>query len=205
MDIETYKLSRTFLFRHHTLRTLRDILGRAATAGVPASQCITQWFIDQYLGHHAYPPHSKWQRINFLEGVESSDEGFSMSVGQTSRPSNALTHIPRHPRRVHKNEVWSIFASHSEWILSLIETHRDLKNKVNSQSWKIFFFTVSQLRQSALSNRDTNGRWGIKDEEGKQMVKKPISSSSLFYKEAATQPTSSKVRMAKIKRASITV
>jgi hypothetical protein len=29
MDIETYKLSRTFLFQHHTLRTMRDILNGA--------------------------------------------------------------------------------------------------------------------------------------------------------------------------------
>ena len=166
MDIETYKLSRTFLFRHHTLRTMRDILDRAAAAGVPASQCTPQWFIDQYLSYHAYPSHSKWQRINFLEGVESSDEGSSMPAKQTSYPPNAQTHIPRHLRQVHKNEVWSIFASHSEWILSLIENHKDLKSKVNSQSWKIFFLTVSQLRQRALSDQDTDGKWGIRDEKG---------------------------------------
>jgi hypothetical protein len=198
MDIETYKLSRTFLFRHHTLRTMRDILDKAATVGVLANQCTPQWFIDQYLSHYAYPSHSKWQRINFLEGVDSSDEGSSIPAKQTC-PSDAQTHIPRHLRQVHKNEIWSIFASHSEWILSLVENHKDLKSKVNSQSWKIFFLTASQLRQRALSNQDTDGKWGIKDEKGEQMDKQPILSSSLSNKEAASQPTVSKVKKAKTK------
>ena len=207
MDIETYKLSRTFLFRHHTLRIMRDILHNAAAAGVPASRCTPQWFIDQYLGHHAYPSHGKWQRINFLEGVESSDEGFSKSAGQPSPPSNAQTHIPRHLRQVHKNEVWSIFASHSEWILSLVENHKDLKSKVNSQSWKIFFLTVSQLRQKALSDQDTNGRWGIKD-EGEQMDNQPKSNipvSTSSSKTAESQPTVSKVKKSKTKKSYIEV
>lgn len=184
MDVETYKLSRTFLFRHHTLRTMRDILNTAAAAGVPASRCTPQWFIDQYISHHAYPSCSKWQRINFLDGVESSDEGSSMPA-QTSCPPNAQTHMPRHLRRVHKNEVWSIFASHSEWILSLIENHKDLKGKVNGQSWKIFFMTVPHLRERALVDQDTDGKWGIKDERGEQMDKQLILSSSLPKKAVA--------------------
>jgi hypothetical protein len=208
MDIETYKLSRTFLFRHHTLRTMRDILNRAAAAGVPASQCTPQWFIDQYISHHAYPSHSKWQRINFLEEVESSDEGFSMPAKQTSRPPDAQTHMPRHLRRVHKNEVWSIFASHSEWILSLIENHKDLKGKVHGQSWKIFFLTVPQLRERALFSQDTDGRWGIKDEKDEQMDKQLISnilSPSLPNKAAASQPAMSKVKKYKKKKSSTKV
>jgi hypothetical protein len=208
MDIETYKLSRTFLFRHHTLRTMRDILNRAAADGVPASQCTPQWFIDQYLCHHAYPSHSKWQRINFLEGVESSDEGSGIPAGQTSRPPNAQTHTQRHLRRVHKNEVWSIFASHSEWILSLIENHKDLKGKVNGQSWKIFFLTVPQLRQRALFGQDTDGRWGIKDEADEQIDKQLISnilSPSPPNKVAESQPTTAKVKKYKTKKLSIKV
>lgn len=203
MDVETYKLSRTFLFRHHTLRTMRDILKRAAAAGVPASQCTPQWFIDQYISHHAYPSCSKWQRINFLEGVESSDESSSTPAGQTSYPPDAQTHMPRHLRRVHKNELWSIFASHAEWILSLIENHRDLKGKVNSQSWKIFFTTVPQLRERALFNQDTDGRWGIKDEKGGQMDKHLISSVCLPKKAAASQPA--KVKKYKTKKLSTKV
>lgn len=199
MDIETYKLSRTFLFRHHTLKAIRNILDQAAAAGVPASQCTPQWFIDQYLSHHAYPSCSKWQRINFLEGVESSDEGSSMPAKQTP-PSDAQTHILRHLRQIHKNEVWSIFASHSEWILSLVENHKDLKSKVNSQSWRIFFLTVPQLRQRALSNQDTNGRWGIKDE---QMNKQSISKAS--NKAALSQSTISKVKKVKTNKSSIKV
>lgn len=204
MDVETYKLSRTFLFRHHTLRTMRDILDRAAAAGVPASQCTPQWFIDQYIGHHAYPSRSKWQRINFLEGVESSDEGFNIPSQQTSRPPDAQTHMPRHLRKVHKNEVWSIFASHSEWILSLVENHKDLKGKVNGQSWKIFLMTVPQLRERALFDQDTDGRWGIKDEKGEQTNKQLISkilSPSLFNK--ASQPIIPKVKKYKKKKSSI--
>jgi hypothetical protein len=205
MDVETYKLSRTFLFRHHTLRTMRDILNRAAAAGVPANQCTPQWFIDQYISHHAYPSCSKWQRINFLEGVESSDEGSSTPA---SCPPDAQTRMPRHLRRVHKNEVWSIFASHSEWILSLVENHRDLKGKVNGQSWKIFFLTVPQLRERALFNQDTDGRWGIKDEKGEQMDKQLI--SNILYlsppnKAAASQPAIPKVKKYKTKKASIKV
>jgi hypothetical protein len=193
MDIETYRLSRTFLFRHHTLRTMRDILNGAAAAATLASQCTPQWFIDQYISHHAYLSHSKWQRINFLEGADSSDEGSSMLAKPTSCPSDAQTHIPRHLRRVHKNELWSIFASHSEWILSLVENHKDLKSKVNGQSWKIFYLAVSQLRLRALLDYDTDGKWGIKDEKGEQMNKQPIFPSPSI-KAAASQPAMSKVK-----------
>jgi hypothetical protein len=202
MDIETYQLSRIFLFRHHTLRTMRDILDRAATAGIPASQCTPQWFIDQYLSHCAYPPHRKWQRINFLEGVESSDENSSIPAEQTSHPPDAQTHIPRHLRRVHKNEVWSIFVSHSEWILSLIENHKDLKGKVNSHSWRIFLSTVPELRQKAF-DQDTVGRWGIKDENIEEMDKNPISnisSPSLSTKAVVPQATTTKRINHKLKR-----
>jgi hypothetical protein len=176
---------------------MRDILKRAAAAGVPASQCTPQWFIDQYMSHHAYPSHSKWQRINFLEGVESSDESSSMPA---EHPSDAQTHMPRHLRRVHKNEVWSIFASHSEWILSLIENHKDLKGKVNGQSWKIFFLTVPQLRERALFDQDTDGRWGIKDEKDEQMDKQLISniiSPSSLSKATASE---SQLAMSKVKK-----
>lgn len=211
MDVETYKLSRTFLFRHHTLRTMRDILNRAAAAGVPANRCGAQWFIDQYSSHHAYPPQSKWQRMNFLEGVESSDEGSSMPAEQTSRPTDAQTRMPRHLRTVHKNEIWSIFASHSEWIMSLIENHKDLKSKVNGQSWRKFLMTIPQHRQRALYDHDTDGRWGIKDEkESEQMDKRlifNILSPSLPNKAAAStsQPTTSKVKKDKMRVSSIIV
>lgn len=211
MDVETYKLSRTFLFRHHTLRTMRDILNRAAATGVAAKRCSVQWFIDQYSSHHAYPPQSTWQRINFLEGVESSDEGSGMPAEQTSRPPDAQTRMPRHLRTVHKNEIWSIFASHSEWILSLVENHKDLKGKVNGQSWRTFFTTVPQHRQRALYDHDTDGRWGIKDEkEGEQMDKRLISnilSPSLPNEAApsASQPTTSKVKKDKTRVSSTIV
>ena len=183
---------------------MRDILNRAAAAGVPASQCTPQWFIDQYISHYAYPSHSKWQRINFLEGVESSDEGSSMPAIQTS-PSDAQTHIPRHLRRVHKNEVWSIFASYAKWILSLVENHKDLKGKVNGQSWKIFFMTVPQLREGALFNQDTDGRWGIEDEKGEQMNKQFVLLSSLPNKMAPSQPPIPKAKKYKTRKASTTI
>jgi hypothetical protein len=198
MDVETYKLSRTFLFRHHTLKTMRDILNQAAGEGVPAHRCTPQWILDQYFNHHAYPSRSRWQRINFLEGAESSDEGSP----HPEQPPDAQTHTPRHLRTVHKNEAWSIFASHSEWILSLVEKHKDLKSKVNTQSWKIFLIQVPQLRERALLNQDTDGRWGFKDEQGYQVEGAPIPDSfSPPPKEAVvSQPTILKEKKYKKKK-----
>ena len=166
MDVETYKLSKTFLFRHHTLRTLRDILVSHGH-GVPVYKRTPEWFIDHYLLGIAYPPHSKWCRINSLEDVESSDEDSGNNQGQISipRPDDAQTHRPRRLRTVHRNEVWSIFASHSEWIFSLIQTHKDLKGKVDAPAWGIFFMQIPQLRQKALLDEDTDGKWGLKDEQ----------------------------------------
>ncbi|KAI9512594.1 hypothetical protein F5148DRAFT_1162695 [Russula earlei] len=163
MDIETYSLSRSFLFRHHTLRVMRDILNNQG-ARVSAQRCTPQWFIDQYLHHYAYPSHSRWQRINYLEGAASSDDDSSHYQIPDDHPPDAQTHRPRHLRRVHKNEVWSIFVSHSEWIMSLVEKHKDLKSKVNTQSWRIFLMQVPQLRKGAILDEDTNGRWGLKDD-----------------------------------------
>lgn len=209
MDVETYHLSRTFLFRHHTLRTMRDILNRAIAAGVPTNIRTPQWFLENYSTHHAYPSHSKWRRVNFLEGVESSDEDSSLSAELISRPPDAQTHIPRHLRRVHQNEIWSIFASHSEWILSLVEKHHDLKGKVNGQSWRNFFLTVQQLRESAMFDQCTDGRWGIKDEkENEQMDKQLVSndpSPSLPNKDILSQPVTSTVKKYKMKKSSTIV
>jgi hypothetical protein len=167
MDVETYALSRSFLFRHHTLRAMRDIL-RSAGDGVPANLCTPQWFLENYLQHLAYPSQYRWQRINTLDDIESSDEGTSIASEHPSAvqpSSDAQTHRPRHLRTVHRNEVWSIFASHSKWILSLIEKHKDLKGKVNTQSWRIFLIQVPQLRQRAISYTNTAGKWGLLDEQ----------------------------------------
>jgi hypothetical protein len=172
---------------------MRDILNRSASDGVPAHKCTPQWFLEQYFIHHAYPSYSHWQRINFLEGAESSDEGSSL---HPEHPPDAQTHTPRHLRKVHKNEIWSIFASHSEWILSLVEKHKDLKTKVNTQSWKFFLIQVPQLRQRALFSQDTDGKWGLRDElEGDQMAKAPsniLPSSPPVPKEAKPQPATFK-------------
>lgn len=206
MDIETYKLSRTFLFRHHTLRLIRDILNTAGGGnGVPAHKCTPQWFLEQYFLHHAYPSRSKWQRINFLEGVESavesSDEGSGIDA-----PPDAQTHTPRLLRTIHKNEVWSIFGSHSEWILSLMEKHKDLKGKVNTQSWKYFIMHVPQLRQRALFNPDTDGKWGLKDEQGDQVDTSYIPPSSPpLPKAAVSQPQNHKGQKYKKKKPSTKV
>ena len=184
---------------------MRDILNGAAAATTPANQRTPSWFIDQYISHHAYPSRSKWQRINFLEGAESSDEG---SGTPASRPPDAQTHMPRHLRRVHKTEVWSIFASHSEWILSYVETHKDLKGKVNGQSWRSFFSKVPEDRERALFDQDTDGRWGVRDEKGEQMDKQFISNilyPSLPNKTAASQLAIPKVKKCKTKKASTKV
>lgn len=186
MDVETYKLSRTFLFRHHTLKTMRDILNRAAGDGIPAHKCTPSWFLEQYFNHHAYPSRFRWQRINFLEGVDSADEASGM---HPEPPPDAQTHIRRHLRTVHRNEVWSIFASHSEWILTLVEKHKDLKSKVNTQSWRIFSINVPQYRQEALLNQDTDGRWGLKDEQAYQMEKGSIPNSYPSPKVVVSPPT----------------
>jgi len=177
VDIETYKLSRTFLFRYHTLRTIRDIL-KSAGGDVSAQKCTPQWFLDNYFLHYAYPSRNKWKRTNYLEDVESSDEGTAWALELTSvqQPPDAQTLGPRHLRTVHRNEVWSIFASHSRWILSLVEKHKDLKGKVNTSSWRIFLVQIPQLRQRAMSDENTAGNWGLLDEEGSNKLPKiPIS------------------------------
>lgn len=165
MDIETYKLSRTFLFRHHTLRTLRDILSKYKS-GVSTHKRTPQWFLEQYFRGFAYPPRRRWSRINSAEGAESSDEAPNdLKQKSNSRPAGAPTRRPRHLRIVHKNEVWSIFASHSEWIFSLVQNHKDLKSEVHDSSWKPFHSKVPQFRKEAISVEETNGRWGLRDEQ----------------------------------------
>lgn len=165
MDVETYRLSRTFLFRHHTLRTMRNILS-SYKSGVPTHQRTPQWFLEHYFHGFAYPPHRRWSRINFIEDAESSDEGPNdLKQMSNSRPANAQTHRPRHLRIVHKNEVWSIFASHSEWIFSLVQNHKDLKGEVNGYAWQNFLEKVPLLRKRATSDEETDGKWGLRDEQ----------------------------------------
>ncbi|KAF8274089.1 hypothetical protein EI94DRAFT_985381 [Lactarius quietus] len=126
LDVQTYKLSRTFLYRHHTLRTMREILS-TYKSGVPTHKRTPQWFLEQYLSSFAYPSHRRWSRINSIEDAESSDEGPINSDWLSSKPASAQTHRPRHLRIVHKNEVWSIFASHSDGSLGLCKNTKTLR------------------------------------------------------------------------------
>jgi hypothetical protein len=153
---------------------MRDIL-ESAGGDVPAQKCTPQWFLDIYFLNYAYPSDSKWMRRNFLEDVESSDESTTraLELALVQRPPDAQTHGPRHLRTVHRNEVWSVFASHSKWILSLAEKHKDLKGKVNTSSWRIFFVQIPQLRQRAMLDENTAGNWGLLDEQGSNKI--PIS------------------------------
>ncbi|KAH9044480.1 hypothetical protein EDB85DRAFT_1909713 [Lactarius pseudohatsudake] len=145
MDVETYKLSRTFLFRHHTLRTMRDIL-KNYMSGVPTHKRTPQWFIEHYFRGFAYPPHRRWNRINSIEGAESSDESPNgMDEISSSRPANAKTYRPRHLRIVHKNE--------------------DLKGEVHGYGWESLRANVPRLRVSAMSDKETNRKWGLRDEQ----------------------------------------
>jgi hypothetical protein len=193
MDVETYKLSRTFLFRHHTLRALRDILMDYGD-GVPVNKRTPSWFLDHYVLSYAHPPHSKWRRINSLEDVESSDEDSGGSQNQISipRPDDAQTTRPRHLRTVHRNEIWSIFASHSEWIFSLIQKHKDLKDKVDAPTWGTFLMQVPRLRQKALLDAGTDGKWGLRDEQkGSYQISKADSADVLPNYQPEAQPTTS--------------
>jgi hypothetical protein len=197
MNVTTYKLSVTFLYRHHTLRTLRNILKRYGD-GVPIYKRTPKWFLNHYLLGFAYPPYCKWRRINSLEDVETSEEDSDNHQARISvpRPDNAKTHRLRHLRTVHKNEVWSIFASHSEWIFSLVQTHKDLKDKVDASAWGIFLTKVLQLRQKALLDEDTDGMWGLKDEQkGGYQNSKAITLNiplSIPKYKPSTQPNASK-------------
>jgi hypothetical protein len=193
MDVETYRLSRTFLFRHHTLRALRDILTSYGD-GVSVDKRTPSWFLDHYILSYAYPPHSKWHRINSLEDVESSDEDFGGSQNQISipRPDDAQTTRPRHLRTVHRNEIWSIFASHSEWIFSLIQKHKDLKDKVDASTWGTFLMQVPRLRQRALLDAGTDGKWGLRDEQkGGYQISKAVSVDDLPKYQPEIKPITS--------------
>ena len=193
IDVETYKLSRTFLFRHHTLRVMRDILSNYKS-GVPTHKRTPQWFIDQYFRGFAYPPHRCWSRINSIEDAESSDEGPDDLVRiSRSRPANAQTHRPRHLRIVHQNEVWSIFASHSEWIYSLVQNHKDLKGDIHGYSWESFLSKIPQLRKKAMSDEGTNGRWGLRDEQDGFQTKL-VADIPASIPKPISQPSASKKR-----------
>ncbi|KAI0275072.1 hypothetical protein BC834DRAFT_965512 [Gloeopeniophorella convolvens] len=167
MHVETYKLSRTFLFRYHTLWTMREII-KIQSEGVLPIKRTPEWFVTNYLAASAYPVHRLWRRINYLEDAETTDEG---SDGERDkrrrpigRPPDAQTRRKRLLRKVHSNEVRSIFASHVEWICRVLETNRDLRNKVNAHSWRKFLEEVPELRRRARNDATTNRRWGLRDE-----------------------------------------
>jgi hypothetical protein len=206
MDVETYKLSRTFLFRHHTLKAMRDIL-KTADPGILSQKCTPLWCLEQYLLHCAYPPHSRWQRSNFLRDVESSDEGSSKPLGHPSvcPPPDAQTHRPRYLRTVHRNEVWSVFASHSEWILSIVEKHKDLKGKVNAQHWRVFLLQVPQLRGSSMYNDETNGKWGLRDEQEAKQILGKATKPKILTSKAICQSTTPRNQKSKKKEMSAKV
>jgi hypothetical protein len=138
---------------------MRDIM-KTVGADVSAPKRTPLWFLEIYIRHYAQT-YRTTQRINFLEAVESSDDASSVMP----ELPDTQTHKLRHLRVVHRNEVWSIFASHSKWILSLVEKHKDLKGQVNTQSWRLFHYETQKLRQTAMRDEDTAGKWGLIDEQ----------------------------------------
>ena len=149
---------------------MRDILSNYM-GGVPTYRRSPQWFLEHYFRGFAYPSCRRWSRVHTLEDAESCDEGSSHFDQVTiSRPTNAQTHRPRHLRIVHKNEVWSILASHSDWLFSLVRKHKDLKGQVNAILWESFHAKVPALQKKALSDQGTHGRWGLQDEHWQRGV-----------------------------------
>jgi hypothetical protein len=88
--------------------------------------------------------------------------------------------------------------------MSLVEKHKDLKGKVNTQSWRIFLLQVPQHRQRAAYSHDTDGKWGLKDEqEGDQMARPPsniLPPSLPVSKKELSQPAALKNQKSKKKK-----
>ncbi|KAG2120875.1 uncharacterized protein F5147DRAFT_11508 [Suillus discolor] len=138
MDVYTFQLSENFFWRYRLLALMTKIVGEGRT---PLEKRTPEWFVSQYLERFAHPASDEHERLIYDSTDSDVDEG--------------RTHLPRHPRRIHRRDILGLFAAQSEWFVTDNEVKR--KRIFPFKPWNAFRKEVKKARWQAARN---NVIWG---------------------------------------------
>ena len=128
MEVYTYERSRNYLFRNHLLNTLATIVDENKSlpkeASTPLAGRTPKWLVDRYM--------------ELVNRRNREDMG---------NPAHGH-------RRVHRAEVYSIFAKYAPWMSALVEK----KGLLNKETW-IEFCDEVQARRNQESTDGNLDNW----------------------------------------------
>lgn len=185
LDTETYELSRTFLYRYHTLHTLEELHNRDQSR-TPRNKRTPDWFASRYLHWQSYaPPTSRWRRTYYLEDAVDSDSGSDIvdidpeeyktkecyrvpdeakDPEDRARRAGRQTRVPRRVRKPHRAEILSVFASHCEWIIMEQMKRQKHKRILDVDIWQKWRNAVVLKGRRVARARRPRVKWGVRDE-----------------------------------------
>jgi hypothetical protein len=135
MDVEIFRRSRTFIRRYQLLDLMRTII--SGDSAMPTEARTVDYFVDRYMQNYSFV---EFRQRRLIHNVDAD--------------SGRNTSILRHPRPIHRGEVYSVFAEHCEWILN--EPWVKRTKMLNLKEWEKFCEKAKKGRKSA-----TGMQWGL--------------------------------------------
>jgi hypothetical protein len=143
IDISTFELSHNYLCRYQLLSLMRKIVEKEPR--IPIEDRTINFFVDAYLRHFSF---TEWHKHNrwIFDALDDSDVD-----------ENGHTKLSRHPRRIHRSEIISMFASQAEWLYNNQQSKPAALRLVDLEVWKTFCDAVIVNRKEAARK---GIRWG---------------------------------------------
>jgi hypothetical protein len=138
MDVETYTRSQTFLRRYQVLSLIQTITD--SNKSHPIAARTADFLVDQYLRKYSFMEFRNRRLICKPEDDDIDDNGH--------------TKILRHPRPIHRGEVYFALSEHCEWILN--EPWVKRKHLLNLREWEKFCVS-GKKRKRKLNISDIEG------------------------------------------------
>ncbi|OJA18720.1 hypothetical protein AZE42_01247 [Rhizopogon vesiculosus] len=130
MDSYTFQHSENFFWRYRLLALMKKIVEEDPRR-TSLEKRTPEWFVSQYIQRFAHPPNTTHKRLIYdSDDSDVSDDG--------------TTHLPRHPRRIHKSDILRLFATQSEWFVTDNEVKRS--KLLPSKPWDQFRKAVRKAR-----------------------------------------------------------
>ncbi|KAI0335253.1 hypothetical protein GY45DRAFT_1366832 [Cubamyces sp. BRFM 1775] len=157
LHIHTFKRSRLYLARYRLYNVMTNLL--CLDAGLnhhqsnktPLSKRTPDWFIDLYMTHMAQHGATRRHRP-----VHDSDSDSDIEPHSGGRMRDAREHTLRHVSRA---EVYSLFATHAEWVVQEVAALR-MHKWLDVDLWKRWLVDIRRIRRLAARE---GVQWGVSD------------------------------------------
>ncbi|THU92103.1 hypothetical protein K435DRAFT_216770 [Dendrothele bispora CBS 962.96] len=147
LDVQTYAKSRNFFERFRLLAFLKTLLDEstAPCAPPPLEDRTMSWLAEYMLLYHR--TQTKYHRHLPKLTFSSSNDGGNLKYNDSDMDSEGNTSRPRYPRHISTSEVYSILATHAEWLLAAQLATSDIRHHyMNLVDLYIFCRKVAGVR-----------------------------------------------------------